>query len=409
MNLRFRIAARESVAYVTEAIRIRRDEARFDQIVGILHRAVGLAGFEAPHPFAERLFERAANRHDLADAFHLRSKHGLRTREFFELPARDFRHHVIDGRLEAGGRLARDVVLDFVQTITDSEFRGDFGDGESRGFRRQRRAARNARIHFDDHHAPGFRIDGKLHVRAAGIHADFAQAGQRAVAHHLIFAIRQRLRRSYGDGIAGVHAHGIEIFNRANDDAVVGLVAHHLKLEFLPAEHAFFDKHFMHGRKIESALQNFFGFLAIVGNAAARSAHRKAGTENHRIADARGEFQALVHRSDQLRLRQIEPDLLHRVFKQQAIFGLFDGIDLRANELDTIFFENAGLRQRHRKIQACLAADRGKQRIGTLAANHLFGVLHAQRFNIRAIRQIRIRHDGGRIRIDEDDFVAFGT
>ena len=105
------------------------------------------------------------------------------------------------------GRTLRDVVADFVEPVADRELGGDLGDREAGGFRRQRGTARNARIHLDDDHAPVFRIDGELHVGAAGIDADFAQAADGAVAHHLVFAIGQRLRRRDGDGIAGVHAH----------------------------------------------------------------------------------------------------------------------------------------------------------------------------------------------------------
>ena len=140
-------------------------------------------------------------------------------------------------------------------------------------------------------------IDGELHVRSAGIDADLAQAGERGVAHHLIFAIGQRLRRRDRDRIAGVHAHGIEIFDGADDDGVVGQIAHHLQLEFLPAEHAFFDQHFMHRRKIQAAFENLLQILAVVGDAAAGAAHREAGPQNHRVADARGELQPVFDAS----------------------------------------------------------------------------------------------------------------
>ena len=93
---------------------------------------------------------------------------------------------------------------------------------------------------------------------------------ERAVAHHLIFAIGQRLRGRDGDGIAGVHAHGIEVFDGADDDGVVGQVAHHFELEFFPAEHALFDQDFVNGRKVEAALQNLDQIFAVVGDAAAR-------------------------------------------------------------------------------------------------------------------------------------------
>ena len=112
-------------------------------------------------------------------------------------------------------------------------------------------------------------IDGELHVRAAGIDADLAQAAERAVAHHLVFAVGEGLRGRDGDGVAGVHAHRIEVLDRADDDAVVGEVAHHLQLEFFPAEHALFDQDFVDRREIEAALQDLVQFFAVVGDAAA--------------------------------------------------------------------------------------------------------------------------------------------
>ena len=35
---------------------------------------------------------------------------------------------------------------------------------------------------------PIFGIDRKLHVRPTGIHADFTEAADRTIAHHLVFA-----------------------------------------------------------------------------------------------------------------------------------------------------------------------------------------------------------------------------
>ncbi len=75
--------------------------------------------------------------------------------------------------------------------------------------------------------------------------------------------------------------------------AVVGQIAHHFQLEFLPPQHALFDQNFVHRRKIQAAFQNLFEFLAIVRDAAAGAAQREAGAQNHRIADARRELQAV--------------------------------------------------------------------------------------------------------------------
>src|ERR1039457_3929218 len=49
---------------------------------------------------------------------------------------------------------------------------------------------------------------------------------------------RAASRRGSGDGIAGMHGHGVEILDGADYDAVVRKCAHHLQLVFLPAERA---------------------------------------------------------------------------------------------------------------------------------------------------------------------------
>ena len=93
----------------------------------------------------------------------------------------------------------------------------------------------------------------------------------------LILAVGERLRRRDCDRIAGVHAHGVEILDGADDDDVVGQVAHHLQLEFLPSQHVFFDQDFVDRRERNAALQNVDEVLLMVGDSAAGSAEREAG------------------------------------------------------------------------------------------------------------------------------------
>src|SRR5690606_39610976 len=100
-------------------------------------------------------------------------------------------------------------------------------------------------------------------------HGDFADARDGRVAHALVFLVGERLRGGDGDGVAGVDAHGVEVFDAADDDDVVLVVAHHLHLVFLPADETFFDQDFGDGAEVEAAggdaLELFFG----VGEAAA--------------------------------------------------------------------------------------------------------------------------------------------
>ena len=99
-----------------------------------------------------------------------------------------------------------------------------------------------------------------------------------------------------------MNAHRIEVLDRADDDRVVGKIAHHLELVLFPAEHAFFDQALVDRREIEPAIENLFEFFAVVGDAAAGAAQREAGPQNHGIAVLRGEREPRFDDVDQLRI-----------------------------------------------------------------------------------------------------------
>ena len=206
----------------------------------------GAARFEGPQRFLHRLFEGAPDSHSLAHALHLGGQDRVGLREFFESETRNLDHAIIDGGLEAGRRFPRNIVAQFVERVADSQFGGDFGDGEPGGLGCQGGRARDARVHFDDHHASGLRTDRELDVRTSCFDANGTDDRKRGVAHGLVFLVGQRLDRCDRDGVAGMHSHGIEILDGANDNAVVGVVAHHLDLELFPAEQGLFDEHFPH-------------------------------------------------------------------------------------------------------------------------------------------------------------------
>ena len=213
-----------------------------------------------------------------------------------------------------------------------------------------------------------------------------------------------------------MHAHGIEVFNGADDDDVVGEVAHHLELVFLPAEDALFDQALVDGRKIEAAGEDLHQLFAVVGDAAARAAEREAGADEDREADLAGEVEAVAQVVDQRGLRNFEADADHRVFEEQAVFGLLDGFKLGADELDVVAIENAGVGQIDGEVERRLAAD-GRQQ-GEFAgvglrrehlrfnADDLFDVFVGERLDVGAVGQLGIGHDGGRVRVDQHDLVA---
>jgi hypothetical protein len=312
------------VANVPDAFGSRRGQARQNVLDARLPwRAPQIAArttqtesacLQSAQRFLQRFLESAANRHRLADRFHLRRQRRIGVGEFLERPARHLGDDVIDGRLEARRRLAGDVVAQLVEPIADGQLGGNLGDGKSGRFRGQRAGAADARIHLDGDHVAVVGVDGELDVAAAGLDADLADNGDGGVAHALIFLIGQRLRRRHGDRVAGMHAHRIEVLDRANDDDVIGAVAHHLQLELFPTDDGFLDQHFVDGAEIESAGDELAELLAVVGDAAAGAAEREARPQHARQTDLLQHLQRFRERARHAAFGHGDADVLHGAF-----------------------------------------------------------------------------------------------
>ncbi len=405
-----------------KAIRRRRAERGADRVLvvalaeagdGNLVEA-GQSGFQRAQRLLQAFGEGAADRHRFADRFHRGGEHRLGAGKFLEGKARDFGDDVIDRRLERSRRRAAgNVVLDLVERVADGELGGDLGDRKAGRLRGERRGARHPRIHLDDDEAAVFRIDRELHVGAAGLDADLAQHRDRGVAHDLIFLVGERQRRRHRDRVAGMHAHRIDILDRADDDAIVVLVANDFHLVFFPAEHGFLDQHFAGWRRVDAALDDLDELGLVVGDAAAGAAERERRPDDGRQSDILERFERADQCLDLVRARRLQPDLGHRLAKQLAVFGFVDGVGGGADHGDVELFQDAHAAQRQRGIERGLPAHGRQQRKAAgndipLLGDDLGDDLRRDRLDVGRVRQIRIGHDGRRIGIDQNDPVALG-
>ena len=368
--------------------------------------AVG-ADFQPAQRLLHRFLEGAADGHHLADRFHLGGQAGIGLREFLEVEARHLGHDIVDARLERGrGAAAGDLVLQLVQGVADRQLGRDLGDGEAGGLGGQRRGTRYPRIHFDDDHPPVIGVDRELDVGAAGIDADLAQHRQRGVTQDLVFLVGQGLGRGNRDGIAGMHPHRVEIFDGADDDAVVGAIPHHLHLEFLPAQHRFFDQHFADRRQIEAAFEDFHQFLAVVGDAAAAAAQSEGRPEDGRKADLVVPGQRLFQVVGDHRAWSFQADFVHGLAEAVAVLGHVDGVGRSADHFHSVLLQHAVPDQVQRAIQRGLAAHGGQQGVGALAGDDVGNRPPMDRLDVHGIGHVGVGHDGGRIGVHQDDPVA---
>src|SRR4029079_224685 len=76
---------------------------------------------------------------------------------------------------------------------------------------------------------------------AATLDAECADDLESGAAQALVNGIGQRLDGRDDDRVAGMNAERIDVLHRADSDARVRRVAHHLVLDLLPADEAFLD------------------------------------------------------------------------------------------------------------------------------------------------------------------------
>ena len=124
-----------------------------------------------------------------------------------------------------------------------------------------------------------------MNVGAACFNTNLAQYRERGVSHELVFLIRQGLSGCYRNRVTGVDAHGIEILNRTNDDAVVVLVSNDLHLKLFPTNERFIDKQLIGWRQFETALTNGLELHSVVSNTAAGATHGKGRANDARETD----------------------------------------------------------------------------------------------------------------------------
>ncbi len=81
-------------------------------------------------------------------------------------------------------------------------------------------------------------------------------------------------------GIAGMHAHGVDIFDKADGDFLAFGVPHDFEFELFPSFYGFFDENLSDKAGGKPAAHDDPEFLKIINQAAAGSAHGICGT-NH--------------------------------------------------------------------------------------------------------------------------------
>ena len=353
------------------------------------------AGLQGADGLLKCLLIVLANGHDLAHSLHLRAQLVLGAFKFLKGPAGKFDDYIVAGGLViVQGSLL--PVGNLVQGQAAGQQGGDIGDGEARGLGGQSGGPGGAGIDFDDDNPVCLGVVGKLDVGAAD-DADGLHDGVGLAFQPVLNLLGNGQHGGAAEGVAGVDAHGVDIFNEADGDFLALGVADYLHLQLLPADDRFFNQNLVNHGGSQAPGRDLPQLLLIVHDAAAGPAHGIGGADDHGIAQLRGDGEGLIHRVGRSALCHLDSQLVHGLLEGNPVLAPVDGIHLDADNLYVVFVQDAGGVELLAKVQAGLAAQVGQEGIRALLGDNLGQTVHIQGFNVGGVGCGRVCHDGGRV------------
>ena len=204
-----------------------------------------------------------------------------------------------------------------------------------------------------------------------------------------------------------MHAHRVDVLDRADDHAVVGTVAHHLQLELLPPGDRLLDEDLADRTGRQPAGGEALELLGGRGDPGPPTAEDVGGTDDRRQPDLGDDVERLVHRVRAARRRHVEADADHRRLELLAVFCRGDRCGVSAEHFrcpgNT---DDTSVVQLHGEVQPGLPAERRQHCIGPFAFDDRCQNRGRQRLDVGPVGEVRVGHDRRRVGVDEDDAVA---
>ena len=357
---------------------------------------------DAAQGLLQCLREVASERHGLPDALHRGGQGVVRAGELLEREPRDLHHDVVESRFERRRCLPRDVVGDLVEGVPDGQLRCDLGDGESGGFRGERRTSRDPRVHLDDDDPAVLGVQRELDVAAPGVDPDLPDHGDPDITHPLVLAVCERESRRNRDRVTGMNTERIEVLDRADHHDVVVAVAHEFEFELLPAQDRLLEQDLCGGAGRQPGSGDAAQVLLVVGHPGPGTAHGERRPHHDRVAEVVDSGQALIKAVADRRTCRLGADLVHDLLEQFAVLPTLDGVDIRADEFNAVPLEHAVLCQCDGRVQRRLPSQGRQERVRPFLVDHFLDELRGDRLDVRGVGELGVRHDGRRVAVDQD-------
>ena len=104
--------------------------------------------------------------------------------------------------------------------------------------------------------------------------------------------------------------------------------------------------------------------------------------------------------------QDVDADLLHRLLEEEAVLPELDGVGRGAEHLDAVRARTPASSRATARLSAVCPPTVGRRASGRSFAMTRSTVSRVERLDVRRVGELRVRHDRGGVRVDEDDPVA---
>ena len=201
-------------------------------------------------------------------------------------------------------------------------------------------------------------------------------------------------------------AHGVEVLDGADHDAVAGAIAHDLHLDFLPALDGLLHQDLALGRQVDTLGNDATQVVHVIGDAATGATEGEARTNDDGEAEVLDDALGVRHGVSETAPADVQADVLHGLGEELTILTNANGLGVAADDLDAVLGKHAHLVKLDGTVETRLAAHVGQEGVGALALDDLCDGIRRDRLDIGAVGDVRVGHDGRRVGVHEDDLVA---
>ena len=164
--------------------------------------------------------------------------------------------------------------------------------------------------------------------------------------------LRNSQHRRGTEGVTGVNAQRVNIFNEADGDHVVLGVTDNFQLQFFPSQNGFFYQNLSHQTGLQTSGTYGLQFFYIINQAAAGTAHGVSRTQNNRITQFVRNGKGFIHTVSHFTSCHLNTQTVHGVLKLNTVFATLNGIYLNTDYFYVIFIQNTFFCQLRTEIQS---------------------------------------------------------